>query len=240
MILRVGLAIRDKNQERTLSDQLIAWSLSSVRDGDIEVDLALLQDNFERLREIYPHLDLAFISYDMLGEHRDRLSELRRRNPACVPVPVGETVAELRSYLSIRPGGLLLRPWAAGEVDELCRICSTELAGSRDVLQIKTRQGCRALSAASILFCQSDKKYVSLVSEGGDAFRRLGKLDDLAGLLPDYFVRVHQSFLVNFRRVTALDRVTWEVVLDTGDRVPVSRTYRESTGALFQKCLLSV
>lgn len=126
-------------------------------------------------------------------------------------------------------------PWTANEVDELCRICSTELAGSKDVLQIKTRKGCRALSASSILFCQSDKKYVSVVPDRGNALRKLGKLDDLALELPDYFVRLHQSFLVNSRRVMGLDHVSWEIILDSGNRLPVSRAYKASASAIFQK-----
>lgn len=235
MLLRVGLAV-DRETESLLSDALASWSLSTAGREDAEVDIALLRGDFSRLSELYPDLDMAFLSRRLLREHLGELLRLNKSNPGCLPVAVGCPAEELPDFLALRPGGLLTGPWGGGEIGELSRRCLDYLSDNREVIQIRTRHGCAALSARSVLFCQSDKKYVCLVPEKGRVIKKLGKLDDLALELPEWFVRLHQSFLVNSRRVTALDRVSWEVILDTGDRVPVSRAYRASAQALFQKC----
>ena len=106
------------------------------------------------------------------------------------------------------------------------------------MLQIATRQGSFAVSLETVTYCRSDQKYVLIVTGNGKVYRRLGKLSELAALLPEEFVRVHQSFLANWRHVTGLDRKTWELILDSGERIPVSRVYRAEIGSRCQKCLL--
>ena len=118
----------------------------------------------------------------------------------------------------------------------LCAQCVEELEGSAEVLQIHTRQGSYAVSASDILFCQSDQKYVVVTTHTGELYRKIGKLGEFAQALPPYFLRVHQSFLVNTRRLSGLDKTSWEVLLDSGHRIPVSRAYHGAVLEQIQKC----
>lgn len=78
---------------------------------------------------------------------------------------------------------------------------------------------------ANILYFASDRRQVRCVTEGR-AYTFYGKLDAVAQEVGAAFVRIHQRYLV---RAGAVDRLEGgEVVLRTGERLPVSRSCQQS------------
>ena len=78
---------------------------------------------------------------------------------------------------------------------------------------------------ANILYFASDRRQVRCVTEGR-AYTFYGKLDAVAQEVGAAFVRVHQRYLV---RAGAVDRLEGgEVVLRTGERLPVSRSCQQN------------
>ena len=78
---------------------------------------------------------------------------------------------------------------------------------------------------AKILYFASDRRQVQCVAEGR-TYTFYGKLDAVAEEVGAAFVRVHQRYLV---RAGAVDRMeSGEVVLRTGERLPVSRSCQQS------------
>ena len=78
---------------------------------------------------------------------------------------------------------------------------------------------------ARILYFASDRRQVQCVAEGR-TYTFYGKLDAVAEEVGAAFVRVHQRYLV---RAGAVDRMEGgEVVLRTGERLPVSRSCQQS------------
>ena len=78
---------------------------------------------------------------------------------------------------------------------------------------------------ANILYFVSDRRQVTCVTEGRD-YTFYGKLDAVAEEVGAGFVRVHQRYLV---RAGAVDRMEGgEVVLRTGERLPVSRSCQQA------------
>lgn len=78
---------------------------------------------------------------------------------------------------------------------------------------------------ANILYFASDRRQVRCVTEGR-TYTFYGKLDAVAQEVGAAFVRVHQRYLV---RAGAVDRLEGgEVVLRTGERLPVSRSCQQS------------
>ena len=78
---------------------------------------------------------------------------------------------------------------------------------------------------AKILYFASDRRQVTCVTSGRE-YTFYGKLDAVAAEVGEGFVRVHQRYLV---RAGAVDRmVSGEVVLRTGERLPVSRSCQQS------------
>lgn len=78
---------------------------------------------------------------------------------------------------------------------------------------------------ANILYFASDRRQVRCVTEGR-TYTFYGKLDAVAQEVGAAFVRIHQRYLV---RAGAVDRLEGgEVVLRTGERLPVSRSCQQS------------
>lgn len=236
MLIRVAIAVKSKMQAQELTNRLISFSLKSAQIiQDVEFDLSYY-NSIPKLICSFCNIDLAFLSYEIL-EESENLTEVYCSNPITFSVPFGSPDERICDFLALRPAGHLRSAGDQSQIDKLCKWCAEMMSRSRDVLQIKTRQGCHAVTAANILFCQSDQKYVMLITESGTIYRKLAKLDDIMLDLPDYFERVHQSFLVNTRHISGLDKNTWELKLDSGYRIPVSRVYRKTVSEKIQKFL---
>lgn len=78
---------------------------------------------------------------------------------------------------------------------------------------------------SNILYFASDRRQVQCVTEGR-TYIFYGKLDAVAEELGAEFIRVHQRYLV---RAGAVDRMeSGEVILQNGERLPVSRSCQKS------------
>lgn len=237
MLIRVAVAVADKETAQRLTNQMISFSLRKMfHQEDIEFDFAYCASMAEVLK-CCRNVDMSMIAYDILENNMDMLPQVFKENPAALSIPVGKPDERVCNFLALRPAGHIRGPEEQEQIDRLCLWCAEEMMGSTEVLQLKTRQGCYAITTASILFCQSDQKYVMVTTETGEVFRKLDKLDHLAMQLPEYFLRVHQSFLINSRRISGVDKTTWEILLDSGNRIPVSRAHQKNVAEQLQKCL---
>ncbi|MEX0297465.1 MAG: LytTR family DNA-binding domain-containing protein [Kordiimonas sp.] len=82
------------------------------------------------------------------------------------------------------------------------------------------------ISADKIIYCKSAADYVELHIEGRGSVLRAGSLSELEKDLPQTFLRVHRSYVVNGEFIKALKREangSGSLQLITGDEVPVSR-----------------
>lgn len=237
MLIRVAIAVHNKIVAQKLTNRIVSFSMRrSSSEEDIEFDFSYY-DNLSKLLKRSRNVDMSIISFEILEGNQDILASFHRSNPVMFSVPFGLPDEKVCEFLALRPAGHLRNPDDQNQIDRLCTWCAEGMMGSTDILQIKTRQGCYAITASSILFCQSDQKYVMIVTETGEIFRKLEKLEQLVLTLPDYFVRVHQSFLVNSHRISGLDKTSWEILLDSGNRIPVSRAYQKTIAEQIQKFL---
>lgn len=239
MLIRVAIAVRNKIVAQKLTNRIVSFSIrQSGSEEDIEFDFSFY-DNLPKLLKSARNIDMSIISFEILEENQDILASIYRSNCVMFPVPFGLPDEKVCEFLALRPAGHLRNADDQEQIDRLCTWCAEGMLGNTDVLQIKTRQGCYAITASSILYCQSDQKYIMVVTDTGEIFRKLEKLDQLAPALPDYFVRVHQSFLVNAHRISGLDKSSWEIILDSGHRIPVSRAYQKTIAEQIQKFLFN-
>lgn len=126
----------------------------------------------------------------------------------------------------------LRKPLRKDDVEVALDLALRRLALQADrPLRFQTRGAQRVVRPQEILYLESDLRLVR-VHLRGEAVEAYGKLSDLARLLPDRFVRCHQSFLVNLDYVASLDAATLR--LTDGSELPVSRRHRAAVrDALF-------
>ena len=76
-----------------------------------------------------------------------------------------------------------------------------------------------------IKYMKADGAYVNLFLEGGKRITVAKTLKEMVSKVPsNYFLRVHQSFLVNVEYIAKYDKKNAHLVLDEGEKVNVSRS----------------
>lgn len=235
MLIRTAIALFSASDGNTIANSLVRYSLLS--EADTEMDISFY-DSAEKLLDNYINIDQAFI----LCRTQDKkiLAELYRRNTECIPIVSVSPAETIGDFLMLRPAGYLNGADDEQSIADACKFCEEAMPRRNDVIQISTRERCCAVSASSVVYCQSDLKYIILVTEQGEVFRKLGKLQDISAKLPPYFLRVHQSYIVNTEHIAIIDKSSWEITTKEGYRIPVSRTYRNEALVLSQKCSFKV
>lgn len=98
-----------------------------------------------------------------------------------------------------------------------------------DKLVVKAGGVTRFLSTATVEWIEAAGVYVTLHAEGKEILHRASLTELEARLDARVFARIHRSAIVNLERVSHLEAAThgeFEVVMKSGARVKLSRTYR--------------
>lgn len=78
-----------------------------------------------------------------------------------------------------------------------------------------------------IIYCESDGNYCSIHLKGNKRLFISRKLKDVEKLLPpQYFYRIHHSYVVNIEKVREYLKTDGYVILEENNRIPVSRQKR--------------
>jgi two-component system LytT family response regulator len=94
---------------------------------------------------------------------------------------------------------------------------------------IKGRGTTRFLDVTEVECIEAAGMYVMLYTSGKELLHRSSLTNIEAKLDPRHFIRIHRSAIVNLARVSHLEPIShgeFEVVLKSGKRVRLSRTYR--------------
>ena len=97
--------------------------------------------------------------------------------------------------------------------------------GEQDSITVKCEYESRRIPVADIVLIEGVKNYIKIRLADSSDILTLMTMKAVEQMLPDYFLRVHRSYIINTKRITALR--TSKVRL--GDfSVPVGETYRQA------------
>jgi two-component system LytT family response regulator len=144
------------------------------------------------------------------------------------------TGAELRSALDDAAEHLRLR--GDDPRDDLDRVLrSVNGSGRLELLPIRHNGRIEVLELRKVDWISAAGNYVELHANGRRLLHRI-TLKNLAGRLdPRRFARIHRSTVVNLERVRDLEPTPqgdWKLDLETGERLRLSRRYREALDVL--------
>lgn len=94
-------------------------------------------------------------------------------------------------------------------------------------LSFRAGQSTEVIDVKDILFIKAADKYADVITFGGEVKFHDKSLGALCKILPDYFVRVHKSFIVPMTNVLAVNSregSRYDLTLRTGEQLPVGRT----------------
>lgn len=217
--------------------------LSFLRDMEIGTYWFDSNVSQEQLEPYLSKLQIALISVqnnraEALGEY------IYRENPNCLICFCGEQREPVQLPLHTRP--ISYHPWEKENISDfsqgmsaaldlkidssLMKKLSFMIDDSKRINKIFCAESKRmqiAMPVCSILFFQSDLKYIILHCKNGETHRFFGKLSDVCEILAregamDLFISTHKSYLVNRMYITAVDKTAKTVRLFNGDDLPIS------------------
>lgn len=98
-----------------------------------------------------------------------------------------------------------------------------------ELFQIKSGGTISYINLSELLYITSIKRKLLITTVSGN-YEIYGKISDMLGKLPGYFVRCHKSCIVNVRQIS---KVTGWINLEMSDGsvIPISRTYKDDIKA---------
>lgn len=137
-----------------------------------------------------------------------------------------------RGY-EVRAFRYLLKPELVNGFEGVFRDCVAELTKS-DEVRYSFRTGAEdvSLPVKDILYFESDKRKIIVKCVNAREYSFYGKLDAVEeALQKNDFVRCHQSFLVNAKKITSVG--AGELTLENGTPLPVSKHRMKETNEAF-------
>ncbi len=92
-------------------------------------------------------------------------------------------------------------------------------------LNVKVNRRNKQIILTNILYIESLSDYVQIHLETGETVTTREKISALVEKLPDHFIRIHRSFLVNKNMI---DTYSKEEVIVKGQELPISRSYKQN------------
>ena len=122
----------------------------------------------------------------------------------------------------------LLKPVSAerfaGALDKVRRRIDEQGQREEEAITLKVDRAMRRIDLADIACIQGQGNFVS-IRTGTDGLLATATLRSLEEALPDdRFVRIHKSYIVN--RTHVREQRAASLLLDTGDEVPIGKSYR--------------
>lgn len=176
-------------------------------------------------RETNWEFDIAlldiFLSHKMTGI--DVAKKLKDRHKPFIFLTANKDRETLRAAAGLIPQAYLSKPFNPNDVAAILQIVSYQLMPK---LELKGRHHLNAINPNDIFYIKSDDVYIDIHTHNGIIVQRK-LLKEIVKELPDNFVRVHRSYIVNKNYIE--QRKSRELVV-RGEIIPLSRTYKQELG----------
>ena len=214
-----GLIAQNFNFEHALSMHDNTFSLLTyVEDtmkGNIDIlviDIDLGAENgieiAERLKIIYPHIKVIFVS---------------------------GFVDYAQDIFDVEPVYFILKPISKERViAAISKAQDIIEEENKQIISVINKSGIVNVKINDIKYVESNKRII-VIHESNIVRETQMKLDEMEQKLPDHFLRCHQSYLVNMDRIKSFKMEG--ILLRSGEQVPVSRPKYNESKRLFLEYL---
>jgi len=193
------------------------------------------RDGFEVLFELRPEETPAVIFVTAYDQYALKAFEVRALDYLLKPVDPRRLREALQRVASQGP-----RSAAEQDKDRLADLLREVSERRRSYQRIAVPSGDKILflPAESIFSFEASGNYVQIHAAGGKYLRRQTLTSLAERLDPERFVRVHRSWIVNvdsIRELVPWFRHTFILVLENGQRIHMSHTFRDAIDGLLGK-----
>ena len=198
------------------------------------------RDSREGLNSVLKHLpDLVFINLNgMAMEYFMMVSEMHQYMNN-LPLIIGVAKGKEYAYDAIKNGfyDYWLMPY--NELDIRKTLLRLKKQRPKEVtshtLCLKSYKDFQYLNTDEILYLQADNNATDFIMKDGSVISAFKTLKTFENSLPENFIRVHQSYILNMNYVSRINYGKNICALKTGKKqLPFSKTYKENIDSLKQ------
>ncbi len=131
----------------------------------------------------------------------------------------------LKEAARLSPAAYISKPFQPNDVTAALEIITHQLP---KMLKVRTNKGIELINPNDVIFIQSDGVYIEIHTRKTTIVQRK-LLKEMEEELPDFFIRVHRSYLVNSAYI---EKKTANSVTLNGYEIPVSRSFKEILSVL--------
>lgn len=195
----------------------------------------LMSHNYEsEIKYIENQSDIAeeqgiyFISCD--DSAQEIASHIRKSNTANYIIISADTPKKLFGMIkpSVSPSGYIIKPFRQNDIvrmlDEIYEDFNANSCG-KEIFRFKIKAKEISIPYQNIILFESRNKRLAVRTENQE-FEFYDTLDSVLNSSPEYFMRIHKSFVVNLSRITLADYGSMAVTFDDGTVAFISRTYK--------------
>ncbi len=197
----------------------------------------------EELDEIIKEGRLIHFIYYEIRDNRDinALRGLRKADDSAFLMLLTSSSVSPMNYLKpgLSPDALLLRPFGQKEFDQVNEELFDSYMEKLDAEQkntffmIRTREENCRIPCSKILYFEANNKKITVRVES-EEYEIYDSIENIQGTVPQYFVRIHRSYLVNSKKIRRARLTEGMIELEQGVVVPVSRTYKQKLKELLK------
>jgi len=159
-----------------------------------------------------------FLSQEMTG--LDVAVHLNERQIPFLFLTANKDSRTLNLASKLQPRAYLSKPFNPNDVSAALQMISFE---SSPLIEVRSAHGIEGINANAIYYIKSDGAYIELHTDQGRIIQRK-LLKEIGSTLPDFFVRVHRSYIVNTHY---LEQRSSSSVVVHGTVIPISKGFRE-------------
>ena len=160
-----------------------------------------------------------FLSKEMTGlqvaEH------FKQRQKPFIFLTANQDSKKLKEAAHLSPKAYISKPFKPNDIVAALEIISHKLSPK---LQVRGAHGIEQISIDQILFIKGDGAYVEIHTREGMTLQRK-LIKELEQQLPDFFIRVHRSYLINENYI---DQKKANFIVINKIKIPLSRNYKET------------
>lgn len=236
-MIRIGIC----DDEEKVRDSL-RFLLEKILDEKNEQIVYEFSDGLTASNWITKHpgeIDLLFLDIEMKNQNGMETAKLIRKNDSNISFAfvTGYSDYVYEGY-EVEAIGYFIKPITLPQLEQLMNRMRKKMSASDETVTLcfKNADGTYRLPKSAILYLESDKRKIHVVTSS-QTYSFYGKLDDYeARLTADGFVRIHNRYLINSASVTHIgnDSVTINQL-----EIPFSRSHKkEAIAALAKKLIM--
>lgn len=201
--------------------------------NDIPSEIKTITANEKEAEEAFSQEEFQSIFIIFCDKFTDTLiTALRKKNKDSYVIITANDFNDIVTYMKPghRPSGFIIKPLTKNDINKLMGDIMSDYNSKRhdnlnDCFRFKLKSTEYNIPYDAVLYFESNnKKMIARTAEKEYFF--YSSFDELQNVLPDGFIRIHKSYIVNVAHIESINYSDNEIFMDNGMSIYFSRTYR--------------